>query len=155
MYTSIDLSQQLRGYTVSSQSDLNPRPMFPSPGYLNPALINKPVISFLDLKTTLWKPSMGDPRIGTTSHADAAPRPSHGRKKSMAKEFKEKLLGSYSFPFLFTLPHEVDNESLPPDLSDPQGRMPVQIKYELEVTIQTALFKSDATSVSFLTIFAR
>lgn len=89
---------------------------------------------------------MGDPRSISPSSTPPPPsRATHGRKKSLsAKEFKEKLLGTYSFPFLFTLPHEVDNEPLPPDFIDPSAKMPMQIKYELEVTIQTALFKSDA-----------
>jgi hypothetical protein len=95
---------------------------------------------------------MGNPRsLSSSPSTTPTPPPTHGRRKSVAaKEFKEKLLGSYSFPFLFTLPHEVDNENLPPDLSDLFGKTPVQIKYELEVTIQTALFKSDAMYVSRL-----
>ena len=141
---------QLKGYTTSSSSPSNPIPShaaLPAPGYLNVNASSRPAIAFLDLKTTLWKPGMGDPRSisPSTTPSPPPPRPSHGRKKSLsAKEFKEKLLGTYSFPFLFNLPHEVDNEPLPPDFVDPSGKMPMQIKYELEVTIQTALFKSDA-----------
>jgi hypothetical protein len=116
--------------------------MIPTPGH--PGMFAKQIISFLDIKATLWKLSMGDPR--TISPTSNIPPPSHGRWKSAAtKEFKDKLLGSYAFPFSLTLPHEVDNETLPPDLVDQSERIPIQIRYELEVTIQTALFKSDAS----------
>jgi len=137
----------LRGYTTFADSG-PPKTTFPSPVYLAPAMCTKPLITFLDFKTTLWKPSMGDPRSTSPTPVDATtcrPVNGHSRRKSLApKEFKEKLLGSYSFPFLFTLPHEVDNEPLPPDLSNSHGETPVLIKYEMEVVIQTALFKADA-----------
>jgi len=131
---------QLRGYIASLDFGFN---LTVEHGYTAPAA-SKATIPFLDLKTTLWKPSMGDPR--TAYPATNIPPPTNGRWKSVpVKEFKEKFLGSFSFPFSFTLPHEVDNESLPPNLFDPNGRMPFQIKYEIEVTFQTALFKADAT----------
>ena len=68
------------------------------------------------------------------------------------------MSGRYSFPFLFTLPNTItpnngqDQHNLPPTLYD--TTCPVAVIYEITVTVQTALFKSDALWVFFLSLLS-
>jgi hypothetical protein len=120
--------------------------MVTSPGYVGPP--SNPPAPFLNLAAVLWKPSMGDPRSiaspPSATPAEFAPVKESRGLLGITKRYKEKVLGSFSFPFSFTLPHEVDDELLPPDVLEVRGKTPIHIKYELEVNIQTAITKVDA-----------
>jgi hypothetical protein len=122
--------------------------MVTSPGYFSTP--SQAPVPFLDLETVLWKSSMGDPQCHSittptsTSSAEFAPVKESRKLLGIIKRNQEKVLRSFSFPFKFTLPEEVDGEPLPPDIFESRGRTPIKIKYELEVNIQTAITKVDA-----------
>jgi hypothetical protein len=113
---------------------------------------------FLKLSTTLWKPSMGDPRSSyfssLSTSTEPAPQLTSRKAKRMSlvpppREYKDKMMGVYTFPFKFIIPQATMSASagrmapLPPSIDDETS--PVCVVYEITLSIQTALFKSDAT----------
>jgi hypothetical protein len=103
--------------------------------------------TIVNASTTLWKPSMGDPR---SSYFSSLSGSAGNDRLPPPKEFKEKLTGTYSFPFMFVVPATTaladrHGKLCPPPPSVSDDSAPISIVYQVGLSIQTALFKADVT----------